>query len=180
MIGHSPKLRAAVPVAKKAAPQNSCIMLVGETGTGKEIFAQSIHRASPCRGKRFLAINCAAIPDTLIESLLFGTQKDSFTGSEDRSGYFDEASGGTLFLDALNSMSPAMQSKILRAIQENAFRMVGGNEGLALDVRIISPCNEDPFHSISENRFRRDLFYRLSTVMIGPPPLREHWTIWRN
>lgn len=174
VIGHNPKLRAAVSVAKKVAPQSSSIMLVGETGTGKEIFAQSIHRASPRRGKKFLAINCAAIPDTLIESLLFGTQKGSFTGSEDKSGYFEEAAGGTLFLDELNSMSLAMQSKILRVIQENTFRRVGGNKDLALDVRIISSCNEDPFCSISENRFRRDLFYRLSTVMIELPPLREH------
>lgn len=155
VIGHNPNLRAAVSVAKK------------------EIFAQSIHRASPRRGKKFLAINCAAIPDTLIESLLFGTQKGSFIGSEDQSGYFEEAAGGTLFLDGLNSMRLAMQSKILRVIQENTFRRVGGNKDLALDVRIISSCNEDPFRSISENRFRRDLFYRPSTVMIELLPLRE-------
>ena len=148
--------------------------LVGETGTGKEIFAQSIHQASPRRSKKFLAINCAAIPETLIESLLFGTQKGSFTGSEDKAGYFEEASGGTLFLDELNSMSLARQSKILRVIQENTFRRVGGNKDLKLDVRIISSCNEDPFRAIADNQFRRDLFYRLSTVMLELPPLREH------
>ena len=174
VIGHSQRLRDAVAIAQKVAPQNSSVLLVGETGTGKEIFAQSIHQASPRRSKKFLAINCAAIPETLIESLLFGTQKGSFTGSEDKAGYFEEASGGTLFLDELNSMSLAMQSKILRVIQENTFRRVGGNKDLKLDVRIISSCNEDPFRSIADNQFRRDLFYRLSTVMLELPPLREH------
>jgi len=174
VMGSSEKLRSAVNIAQKVAQQDCSILLVGETGTGKEIFAQSIHRASSRRDKKFLAINCAAIPKTLIESLLFGTQKGSFTGSEDKAGYFEEASGGTLYLDELNSMSLAMQSKILRAIQENTFRRVGGTKDIALDVRIISSCNEDPFLSIAENRFRRDLFYRLSTVMIDLPPLREH------
>ncbi|MDY3905604.1 MAG: sigma 54-interacting transcriptional regulator [Lawsonibacter sp.] len=174
VIGHSQRLRDAVAIAQKVAPQNSSVLLVGETGTGKEIFAQSIHQASPRRSKKFLAINCAAIPETLIESLLFGTQKGSFTGSEDKAGYFEEASGGTLFLDELNSMSLAMQSKILRVIQENTFRRVGGNKELKLDVRIISSCNEDPFRAIADNQFRRDLFYRLSTVMLELPPLREH------
>ena len=174
VIGHSQRLRDAVAIAQKIAPQDSSILLVGETGTGKEIFAQSIHQASPRRGKKFMAINCAAIPETLIESLLFGTQKGSFTGSEDKAGYFEEASGGTLFLDELNSMSLAMQSKILRVIQENTFRRVGGNKDLKLDVRIISSCNEDPFRAIADNQFRRDLFYRLSTVMLELPPLREH------
>ena len=174
VIGHSQRLRDAVAIAQKVAPQNSSVLLVGETGTGKEIFAQSIHQASPRRSKKFLAINCAAIPETLIESLLFGTQKGSFTGSEDKAGYFEEASGGTLFLDELNSMSLAMQSKILRVIQENTFRRVGGNKDLKLDVRIISSCNEDPFRAIADNQFRRDLFYRLSTVMLEVPPLREH------
>ena len=174
VIGHSARIRDAVAIARKVAPQNSSILLVGETGTGKEIFAQSIHQASSRRGKKFLAINCAAIPETLIESLLFGTQKGSFTGSEDKAGYFEEASGGTLFLDELNSMSLAMQSKILRVIQENTFRRVGGSKDLKLDVRIISSCNQDPFRSIADNQFRRDLFYRLSTVMLELPPLREH------
>ncbi len=174
VIGSSPKLREAVALAKRVAPQDSPILLVGETGTGKEIFAQSIHRSGRRRGGKFLAINCAAVPETLIESLLFGTQRGSFTGSEDKAGYLEEACGGTLFLDELNSMSLAMQSKILRVIQENTFRRVGGHKDLKLDVRIISSCNEDPFKAIAENTFRRDLFYRLSTVMIELPPLREH------
>lgn len=174
VIGSCPKLRQAVELAQKVAPQDSPILLVGETGTGKEIFAQSIHRASRRRSGKFLAINCAAVPETLIESLLFGTKRGSFTGSEDKAGYLEEAAGGTLFLDELNSMSLAMQSKILRVLQEKTFRRVGGSQELKLDVRVISSCNEDPFKAISENTFRRDLFYRLSTVMIELPPLREH------
>lgn len=174
VIGSCPKLRQAVELARRVAPQDSPILLVGETGTGKEIFAQSIHRASRRRGGKFLAINCAAVPETLIESLLFGTRKGSFTGSEDKAGYLEEAAGGTLFLDELNSMSLAMQSKILRVLQEKTFRRVGGSQELKLDVRVISSCNEDPFKAVAENTFRRDLFYRLSTVMIELPPLREH------
>lgn len=174
VIGSCQKLREAVELAKRVAPQDSPILLVGETGTGKEIFAQSIHRSSRRRTGKFLAINCAAVPETLIESLLFGTQRGSFTGSEDKAGYLEEAAGGTLFLDELNSMSLAMQSKILRVLQEKTFRRVGGHKDLKLDVRVVSSCNEDPFKAISENTFRRDLFYRLSTVMIELPPLREH------
>ena len=174
VIGSCPKLREAVELARRVAPQDSPILLVGETGTGKEIFAQSIHRSSRRRSGKFLAINCAAVPETLIESLLFGTRKGSFTGSEDKAGYLEEAAGGTLFLDELNSMSLAMQSKILRVLQEKTFRRVGGSQDLRLDVRVISSCNEDPFKAVAENTFRRDLFYRLSTVMLELPPLREH------
>lgn len=174
IIGHGEKLSRAVSIAKKVARQDSSVLLVGETGTGKEIFAQSIHRESPRRNKKFVAINCAAVPDSLIESILFGTQKGSFTGSENKAGYFEEAEGGTLFLDELNSMSLNMQSKILRAIQESTFRRVGGQKDIRMDVRIISSCNEDPFRAIGGNNFRKDLFYRLSTVMIELPPLREH------
>lgn len=174
IIGHGERLLHAVSIARKVAQQDSSVLLVGETGTGKEIFAQSIHRESGRRDKKFVALNCAAIPDTLIESILFGTQKGSFTGSEDKPGYFEEANGGTIFLDELNSMSLNMQSKILRALQENTFRRVGGQKDIKMDVRIISSCNEDPFRAIGENHFRKDLFYRLSTVMIELPPVREH------
>lgn len=174
IIGQSKKLREAVFLAQKISSQNCNVLLVGETGTGKEVFAQSIHRDSTRRNKQFIALNCAAFPETLVESLLFGTEKGSFTGSEDKPGYFQQADGGTLFLDELNSMSLTMQSKILRVIQESTYRRVGGQKDLHTDIRIISSFNEDPFQSIAENRFRRDLFYRLSTVMIDLPPLREH------
>lgn len=174
VIGHGKPLQKAVSIAKKIAPQTSSVLLVGETGTGKEIFAQSIHRSSKRSQKKFVALNCAAIPDSLIESILFGTQKGSFTGSENRPGFFEEAQGGTLFLDELNSMSLSMQSKILRALQENSFRRVGGQKDISMDVRIISSCNKDPFQCIADNQLRKDLFYRLSTVMIELPPLSMH------
>lgn len=174
IIGHGDALEEAISIAKRVSSQDCSVLLIGETGTGKELFAQSIHKESGRRDGKFLAINCAAVPENLIEGVLFGTVKGSFTGSEDRVGYMEEASGGTLFLDELNSMSLAMQSKILRAVQENTIRKVGGSEDIPIDVRIISSCNEDPFKAIRENRLRRDLFYRLSTVMINLPPLRDH------
>ena len=174
IIGNGDALKEAVDLAKRVSSQDCSVLIIGETGTGKEVFAQSIHKESGRRDGKFLAINCAAVPENLIEGVLFGTVKGSFTGSEDRVGYMEEASGGTLFLDELNSMSLAMQSKILRAVQEKSIRRVGGSEEISIDVRIISSCNEDPFKAIRENRLRRDLFYRLSTVMINLPPLREH------
>ena len=174
IIGNGAVLEEAVSIAKRVSSQDCSVLLIGETGTGKELFAQSIHRESGRRDGKFLAINCAAVPENLIEGVLFGTVKGSFTGSEDRVGYMEEAGGGTLFLDELNSMSLAMQSKILRAVQERTIRRVGGSEDIPIDVRIISSCNEDPFKAIRENRLRRDLFYRLSTVMINLPPLRDH------
>ncbi len=174
IIGSSDQMQKAISLARRIAPQNSNVLLVGETGTGKEVFAQSIHKASSRSHQKFLPINCAAIPDNLIEGLLFGTSKGSFTGSEDRPGYFEEANGGTLFLDELNSMSLHMQSKILRVLQENTLRRLGGQKDIHIDVRVISSCNENPFQAIAENKLRKDLFYRLSTVMIDLPPLREH------
>lgn len=174
VIGHGEALQRAIAIARKIAPQESSVLLVGETGTGKEVFAQSIHRCSSRKSKKFVALNCAAIPDSLIESLLFGTQKGSFTGSENRPGYFEEAEGGTLFLDEMNSMSLVMQSKILRSLQERSFRRVGGQKDITMNVRIISSCNKDPFQCIKDNELRKDLFYRLSTVMIELPPLRKH------
>ncbi len=173
IIGNSAPLRSAVELASKFASLDFHILLIGETGTGKEMFAQSIHRESARSRNKFLAINCAALPDTLIESMLFGTTKGSFTGSENKAGLFEEANGGTLFLDELNSMSLAMQSKILRVVQEGTFRRIGGNKDLITNVRIISSCNEDPFLLVENGKMRRDLFYRLSSVQIQIPPLRE-------
>ncbi len=173
IIGESEALKTAVNLARRFSIQDCNIMLVGETGTGKEIFAQSIHRASTRKEKNFVAINCAAVPETLIESMLFGTQKGAFTGSENKAGLFEEANGGTLFLDEINSMSLAMQSKLLRVVQEGIFRRVGSTRDCRTDVRIISSSNEDPFALVDRNSMRRDLFYRLSTVQIRIPPLRE-------
>lgn len=174
IIGNGEKLAAAVALSKRVAMRDCSVLLTGETGTGKEIFAQSIHRASLRRSNKFLAINCAAVPENLIEGLFFGTVKGSFTGSVNKSGYLEEADGGTLFLDELNSMSLSMQSKILRVIQEGVFRRVGGEKDIKIDIRIISSCNEDPFLLVEKNILRKDLFYRLSAVLIETPPLREH------
>ncbi|UQZ90243.1 transcriptional regulator [Deltaproteobacteria bacterium Smac51] len=173
LIGRNRDLSIAVALARKIAVQDCNVLLVGETGTGKEIFAQSIYRASRRHKKKFVAINCAAVPDTLIESVFFGTSKGSFTGSVDKPGLLEEAKGGTLFLDELNSMSLGMQSKLLRVIQENSFRRVGGTKDIETDVRFISSCNDSPSKLIENNSLRKDLFYRLSTVSIEIPPLRE-------
>lgn len=173
IIGNSQSMVDTIHLAKRFAQQDSNILLVGETGTGKEVFAQSIHRASPRSGKPFVAINCAAFPESLIEGMLFGTRKGAFTGSEDKKGLFEEANGGTLFLDEVNSMSLAMQSKLLRVLQEGVFRRIGSSKDFHTDVRIISSCNENPFELLEHYTMRRDLFYRLSTVQLHLPPLRE-------
>lgn len=173
IIGTSSNFQSAVALAKKFAVLDCNVLLVGETGTGKEMFAQSIHHSSLRKHKQFVAINCAAVPETLIESTLFGTTKGAFTGSENKAGLFEEADGGTLFLDELNSMSLTMQSKLLRVIQEGTFRRIGGSKDLRVDVRIISSCNAEPFSSLEQGTLRRDLFYRLSSVQIMIPPLRE-------
>lgn len=173
LIGHNHDLKVAISLAKKVARQNCNILLVGETGTGKEIFAQGIHKSSDRQAKKFVAVNCAAVPDTLIENVFFGTSKGSFTGSVERPGLLEEASGGILFLDELNSMSLSMQSKLLRVIQEGSFRRLGGGREIVADIRFISSCNEDPQSLIDNNILRKDLFYRLSTVTIDIPPLRS-------
>ena len=173
LIGSDPELSAAINLARKISRQDINVLLVGETGTGKEIFAQSIHKSSDRRKKKLVAINCAAVPDTLIESMFFGTSKGSFTGSVERPGLLEEANGGILFLDELNSMSLGMQSKLLRVIQEGSFRRVGSGRDIRIDVRFISSCNEDPAGLIARNALRKDLFYRLSAVTIDIPPLRE-------
>ena len=173
LIGRNRDFTVAVALAEKIAPQDCNVLLVGETGTGKEIFAQSIYRASRRHKKKFVAINCAAVPDTLIESVFFGTSKGSFTGSVEKPGLLEEANGGTLFLDELNSMSLGMQSKLLRVIQENSFRRVGGARDIRTDVRFISSCNDSPARLIESKSLRRDLYYRLSTVSVEIPPLRD-------
>ncbi len=173
IIGNSTLMDSAVSLAKRFADVDCNILIIGETGTGKEMFAQSIHRASLRNTAPFVALNCAAVPETLIESMLFGTMKGAFTGSDNRTGLFEEANNGTLFLDEINSMSPMMQSKILRVVQEGVFRRIGGSKDLNTDIRIISSTNEDPMELMNDSRMRKDLFYRLSSVQIHIPPLRE-------
>lgn len=173
LIGSSPTFAAVVELARKMAGNESSILLQGETGTGKEIFAQGIHVLSSRRKQSFVAVNCAAIPESLIEGTLFGTVKGAFTGSEDKPGLLEEANNGTIFLDEVNSMSLAMQAKLLRVLQEGKLRRVGGAKEMPVNVRVISSCNENAYDLMESGALRRDIFYRLASIMIEIPPLRE-------
>ncbi|MEI4802289.1 sigma-54 interaction domain-containing protein [Bacillus sp. NPDC077411] len=173
IIGHSSAIQSVITEAKRVTRTSSSVLIVGETGTGKELFAQSIHNESHRAGKPFISQNCAAIPETLMESLLFGTNKGAFTGAIDKPGLFEEAHGGTLLLDEINSLSPALQAKLLRAIQDKTIRRIGGTQEKEVDVRIIATINEDPIEAITHNRLRKDLYYRLSVVTLFLPPLRQ-------
>lgn len=173
IIGESPAIKEVIQNAMRAARTSSSVLIIGETGTGKELFAQSLHHASLRSSGPFISQNCAALPDSLIEGLLFGTMKGAFTGAIERPGLFEQAEGGTLFLDELNSLSLSLQAKLLRALQEKTIRRIGDTKDRTIDVRIIAAMNEDPFEAISENRMRKDLFYRLGVVTLFIPPLRE-------
>jgi DNA-binding NtrC family response regulator len=174
MRGEHPKMKEVFRIVAKIAPSNSTILIVGESGTGKELIARAIHEGSPRRDKPFMAINCAAIPETLIESELFGHEKGSFTGANAREiGIFEAANGGTVFLDEIGEMNVAMQAKLLRAIQEKEIRRVGGKINIGLDVRLVSATNKELEQEIKKGNFREDLFYRLNVIRITLPPLRE-------
>lgn len=173
LIGHSPVLLDLKKTIQKVAPQDSHILIVGDTGTGKEIVAQSIHALSRRKNHPLVVLNCAAVPETLVESILFGTVKGAYTGATNREGLFEAANGGTLFLDELNSMTLTMQAKLLRVLQEGVFRRVGENLERHVDIRVISTCNEDPFSLIQNKKLREDLFYRLATMVLKVPSLRE-------
>lgn len=159
--------------AKKAAETNATVLITGETGSGKELFAQSIHYDGMRAKRPFIAINCAAIPSTLLEGTLFGTVKGSFTGAENKEGLFSQANGGTIFLDEINSMEMNLQSKLLRVLQEGAVRAVGAEKEMNVDIRVIAALNEVPEKLIREGKLRKDLYYRLSVVRINVLPLRE-------
>ena len=177
MLGEHPKMREVFRIVAKIAASNSTVLIVGESGTGKELVARAIHDGSLRRDKPFMAINCAAIPDTLIESELFGHEKGSFTGANAREiGIFEAADGGTVFLDEIGEMNVAMQAKLLRAIQEKEIRRVGGKVNIPLDVRILSATNKELEQEIKRGNFREDLFYRLNVIRINLPPLRERGT----
>lgn len=173
IIGESPAIRDVIETARRAARTSSSVLIVGETGTGKELFAQSIHNESTRAGGPFISQNCAALPEHLIEGLLFGTKRGAFTGAIERPGLFEQAKGGTLLLDELNSMSPILQAKLLRALQEKKIRRLGDTKDIDIDVRIIATMNEDPIDAIAENRLRKDLYYRLGVVTLFIPALRE-------
>jgi len=174
MQGEHPKMKEVFRIVAKIAPSNSTVLIVGESGTGKELIARAIHEGSPRRDKPFIAINCAAIPETLIESELFGHEKGSFTGADAREiGIFEAADGGTVFLDEIGEMNVAMQAKLLRAIQEKEIRRVGGKVNIGLDVRLVSATNKELEQEIQKGTFREDLFYRLNVIRVNLPPLRE-------
>lgn len=173
IIYASPAVNSVVTQCKRIAKTDSSAMLYGETGTGKELFAQSIHNASNRADGPFLAINCAALPENLLESLLFGTEKGAYTGAERRAGLFEQANHGTLLLDELNSMNINLQSKLLRVLQDGVVRRVGGLSEIRVDVRVLSNVNIPPYQAIAENKLRQDLFYRLGVVNINIPPLRK-------
>ncbi|MCG0275478.1 MAG: sigma 54-interacting transcriptional regulator [Thermosediminibacteraceae bacterium] len=173
IIGESPAIKKAIDIARKAAMTSSSVLIFGETGTGKELFAQSIHNASPRRKRPFIAQNCAALPESLLEGILFGTVKGGFTGAVDRPGLFEQADGGTLLLDEINSMGINLQAKLLRVLQEGCVRRVGDTRTIPVDVRVIATTNEDPLQAVEKGVIRKDLFFRLGVVCVKIPPLRE-------
>jgi transcriptional regulator with GAF, ATPase, and Fis domain len=156
------------------APSNSTLLITGETGAGKEVVARAIHHNSPRRAHRFVALNCSAIPETLLEAELFGHVRGAFTGAVGaRQGRFEQAHKGTLFLDEVGTMSVALQMKLLRALQEREFERVGDNQTIKVDVRVIAATNSDLSKMVAEGAFREDLYYRLNVIPIPVPPLRE-------
>jgi arginine utilization regulatory protein len=173
IIGRSDNFLNVIERAKKSSRNTASVFIYGETGTGKELIAQSIHYASSRRDKPFKAQNCAALPESLLEGLLFGTAKGGFTGAMDRAGLFEQANGGTLLLDEINSMPYELQPKLLRVLQENYIRRVGGSTDIPIDVRIITTCNEHPEKILREGKLRKDLFYRLNVIQLNVPPLRD-------
>ncbi|MCH7321261.1 sigma 54-interacting transcriptional regulator [Solibacillus sp. MA9] len=173
IIGQSGPLIEVIELAKRATRTNSNVLIVGETGTGKELFAQSIHHESDRATKPFVSQNCAALPDSLIESILFGTVRGAFTGALDSPGLFEQAQGGTLLLDELNSLNITLQAKLLRVIQEKKVRRLGATKEIDVDVRIIATMNEDPVDAIASGKLRKDLYFRLAVITVMVPALRE-------
>src|SRR6202453_229676 len=174
LIGSSERFRAVLDQINMVAPVDSAVLVRGETGTGKEAIAQAIHEASPRRRNEFVAINCAAIPATLIESELFGHERGAFTGAlAPRAGRFQVADRGTLFLDEIGDLPLELQPKLLRALQEQRFERLGSSQSIQVNVRVIAATNQDLWGMVQERKFRADLYYRLNVFPIELPPLRE-------
>jgi len=174
IVGRAPALQEALTRAAKVAPTETSVLLTGESGTGKELVARAIHQASPRAEGPFLAINCAALPETLVDSELFGHEKGAFTGADkQKPGRFELAAGGTLFLDEVAELPPTVQAKLLRVLQEREFQRVGGTATLRADVRLITATNREPARAVAEGTFREDLYYRLNVFRVHLPPLRE-------
>ncbi len=174
IVGESPELQAVFDVVKRAAPTRATVLILGESGTGKELIAQAIHEESPRRDKPFVKVNCAALSESLLESELFGHEKGSFTGAAGRrEGRFELADGGTLFLDEIGDVTPSLQVKLLRVLQQREFERVGGTQTLKVDVRVVAATNKDLEALVKAQKFREDLYYRLNVVSVTLPPLRQ-------
>ncbi|MBV1821750.1 sigma 54-interacting transcriptional regulator, partial [Bacteroidales bacterium MSK.15.36] len=173
IVGDSPPMKQLKEKICKVSFSNSPVFVFGETGTGKELVVQSIHNLSSRRDKLFIAQNCGALPENLLESILFGTVQGSFTGAKDKQGLFELADGGTLFLDELNAMSLGLQAKLLRVIEDGVVRRVGSTKTKIVDVRIITASNINPEKLVEEGKLREDLYYRLNVIYFHIPPLRE-------
>ncbi|MBM7648482.1 arginine utilization regulatory protein [Bacillus ectoiniformans] len=173
IISNSPQIAELIETSKRATRTGSSVLIVGETGTGKELFSQSIHNGSPRSNQPFISQNCAALPDTLMEDLLFGSAGNEKNDQMDRPGLFEQANGGTLLLDEIESLSLSLQAKLLHVIQEKKVKRTGSSELIPVDVRLIATSCEDPIDAIAAGKLRKDLYYRLSVVSIFLPPLRE-------
>jgi two-component system, NtrC family, nitrogen regulation response regulator NtrX len=174
LIGQSPALRTVLEAVKRAAPTNATVLLLGESGVGKELVARTVHRNSPRAGQRFVQVNCAAIPEELIESELFGHEKGSFTGATEKQiGKFEQADRGTIFLDEIGDMSQKTQAKVLRVLQEQEVERLGSAKTIKVDVRVIAATNKHLEEAIQRGEFREDLYFRLNVIPIVVPPLRE-------
>jgi DNA-binding NtrC family response regulator len=175
LVGKSRQMREIFGVIEQIAPSNVSVLITGESGTGKELVARTLHELSPRKMRPFVAVNCAAIPETLIESEIFGHEKGAFTGAaERRAGCFELAHGGTLLLDELSEMPSPTQAKLLRVLEERKFRRLGGRAEQEVDVRVLAATNHDPGQAVAQGSLRPDLFYRLNVFNIAMPPLREH------
>lgn len=174
ILGESLAVKNLISMIHKVSGNKTNVLIIGESGTGKELVARMIHESGPMKGKAFIPVNCGAIPETLIESEMFGHKKGSFTGAiSDKIGLFEAGNGGTLFLDEVGELPLQMQVKMLRALQEKTVRRVGANEDIKVDVRIIAATNRDLEAGVKAGTFREDLYYRLNVILIKSPPLRE-------
>lgn len=177
MVGDSPAMQKVYAAIRQVAPEKATALIVGETGTGKELVAHAIHKLSPRNDAMFVAVNCAAIPSEMLESELFGHERGAFTGAiKERIGKFELANGGTLFLDEITEMPVALQAKLLRALQEGVIERLGGHRPINVDIRVIAATNRDPQQAVRDRQLREDLYYRLNVFRLDLPPLRERIT----